>query len=372
MFLERLNAVYNNKVRATPAIELDQAIASRNHACITLQVLGINPSEHPALIEAFALTFYGLKTRTTHAQGLDACNTTRLKLKLRGMVNAEVLAQDSSLPQPTIGFEVEIPMIHATSFSKYKDLFDNLGFPDNKSNKGTQDDYYEVSTSPSASHQVQMQILNMLIGTELLPSVIGSTDPEKIRKYLADCLISLHINLGGPRRINKKQMETLDTTPNTAKIFPWMISAALSLAYTSPERLKHRKSSVDYRVDKSLIPTQRNGTDSLRIELRALEVRDRTVYQLIQDAQLLGLLYFAKASHDSSLIAITQYLAMNLNRIFADYGIKHDSLSSKDDSAVKASDTELGDKLRLLLKRTRQAANFYQKTQITAEKKFQN
>ncbi len=342
-------------VFAQPVMDVSKAACARDIAHEITKQLGCNTLHHPALVEAGSLAFYNLDTRFSTPTDIQ-----RAKNRMRRLGQAELAAKQTPL-LPTIGIEIEIPLIGHNHYD-YDNVFSNLGFPVNKDNQNPFVNYYEVSSSPSLSAKTQQHIINGLIRTELLPSLTTGKKPTDIRQYLSKCLISLHVNLGSPREISRNQMETLDDANVSPRLYPWMISAALGLAYTSPQRLKYRKNDDDLTLNKEFIATEQNDPRGMKIELRALEVRDQSVYELIQAAQILGMLYFSKASpEDKELAAIAKRFTKVLKTFFTKNQISDQTMQSKEVSSYCAQNPVLVNNLRNLIKRTRRAVATYQK-----------
>ncbi len=163
------------------------------------------------------------------------------------LTQKEALFADKNNPFPPIGVEVEVPrkVMKPENLPAYADFFDKIGMPRNKVNKHLDDltylsfSFWEFSPHPSYYAGTQSSIISELIKGRFIPSLLDSQNPEDIRRYLDDKLVSLHVNL----EINRQD----STDPE--EVFNYEIfSEMFALALTSPERLEFRRSKEHFQI----------------------------------------------------------------------------------------------------------------------------
>lgn len=222
--------------------------------------------------------------------------------RFRPLINAEKLAAVPANPLPTIGWEVEARNKSAPHFPQdntkptYEDFFKAMGWFNFNNNIKSfwETDVVEFSPLPSYTAEVSSRLLSELIKGGFVPSLRKSTDPSDIREYLGDKLISLHINLGVPKKSDKFGDE------EARERVSWKFSSIFALGYSSSDRLIHRFTShldsFKSGAGEGVIDTNKGTSNSGRVEIKALEVRDRSAYRLMWEIQNLGAAFFESYS----------------------------------------------------------------------------
>jgi hypothetical protein len=204
--------------------------------------------------------------------------------KFRSFIEAEQEAE-ASLFLPTIGVEVEVP----SKFDVNNELCratEALGIPKDA------DESWEFSTDFSYSAHTQSALIHELIRGGFIET---ENDGEKNgRKIRGSGDFSMHLNLGVYPEIRdrlRKDERLQSHYEHSADV----LVNALTYAFTSPDRLNKRKTSSRVETFKDSVPTKKKRTSyevkdatSNRLEIRSLEVRDKTVYRLLSESQLLG------------------------------------------------------------------------------------
>lgn len=268
-----------------------------------------------------------------------------LENQLSRLVRIERTASDSESPLPTIGIEVETPR---KPFEKqeapcYKEFFDAIGMPRNRTNVFPDETttYWEFSPEPSYSAEVQARILSELIKGGFIASLLFSQHPCDIREYLDDKLVSLHLNLGIPPflAVNSKQKREF-------RIF----STVLGVAFSSSERLRERQSSPFYRVKGSTV-FRNKAPSKKKLEITALEVRAQNTYRLLKTAQILAASMFTSCL-DPHLPIANHWETVKAD-FQGDYGMLKGRHLEKGEAADLAAQTNIGINLRHILDRQR-------------------
>jgi len=235
----------------------------------------------------------------------------------------ETNVSSTANPLPTIGLEIESPvLIHKQKDiqTEYAAFFDALNFPHNDANTGTFG-YFEISTSPSYHWGTQARTLTELIKGGFVPRCLNSDEPGDIRKYLSSRLISLHVNLGIPlvqAGEIEKNYGSVSGTADTDDVKLFAISLALS--YTSPLRLQARHCAETFEFKESE-NTPKTSSRHPRLELKALEVRDRNTYRAIAAAQYLGSsLFSALGTQQSDLTTVWSEAKRTMTKALAIQG----------------------------------------------------
>lgn len=205
--------------------------------------------------------------------------------RFQSYIEAEGEAE-KKLILPTIGIEIEIPgKFEKITTLQDHDFFDatqKLGIP------AGYDQIYEFATGYSYSAKTQSMLAHELIRG----GFIQTKTKEGKNQIDGKGDFSLHVNLGFPNKFVSSKLEAAAD----------VLTNALTYGFTSPERLKKRKTST--RVNFELAEAAQQSTDSKdnwkRLEIRSLEVRDETLYRLLSEAQLLGAALFSNFSTANS------------------------------------------------------------------------
>ena len=206
--------------------------------------------------------------------------------KFRSFIETEREAE-ASLFLPTIGVEVEVP----SKFDVNNELCratEELGIPKDS------DESWEFSTDFSYSAHTQSALVHELIRGGFIET--ENDKEENGKKIRGSGDFSMHVNIGiypeiqellykGDHQFRSKFENAADTLVN-----------ALTYGFTSPDRLDKRKTSsrLDISKDSESGKKKRSSREpnadlkTKRIEIRSLEVRDKTVYRLLSEAQLVG------------------------------------------------------------------------------------
>lgn len=249
------------------------------------------------------------------------------------LINDEVTMSDAKNPLPTIGFEVESPSKPFDSKGDtigYKFFFDAIGMPRNKVNAGEiVSTFWEFSPPPSYCAAVQRRILHELLEGGFIPSLRYSQKPEDIREYLDDKLVSLHLNLGIPNRI-ERELPNFGNDPDVL-----LFSSMFAYAFTSPLRLQHRSQQVFANI-KEADQTKKGGGQNKRLELKAFEVRSETTYRLMEEVQLLAAALFAyTGDYEEDLALAWRKVSEQAGKVYERYGVEANILK---DNKTKAAE----------------------------------
>lgn len=280
------------------------------------------------------------------SEGYNKDKSILLK-RLTNLVKEEIVSSDLTNPLPTIGIEIETPrkVVRKEKFYEYAEFFDEIGMPRNKINRITfGEDCWEFSPSPSYCASTQSRIIAELIKGRFIPSLLFSKDGNDVRELLDDRLVSLHINLGIPE--NTKMQYLLDKGAG----FP----AILSLAFSSPERLRNRNSRAFWDLKPSEETEKGKGGDLGRLEIKAVELRTENQYRLIKEAQLLGAAFFAfLIDKQTPLGKIWSDLITEVTPVFKQFGVSYwESLPvDKETAYLIMRDTDLNKRLRHVVDR---------------------
>lgn len=255
------------------------------------------PSHSLALNHAWKLATYNFQL--FHPQA-----TTRewdlfgYSLKRLGEIENE--AADLANPLPPIGWEVEN---HSLAFRNlksmdpndshymYRSFFGALGIPNIFNALNDQTTQVEIASYPAYSAAVASRLLAEFIKCGIIPSLRKSQEPNDIKAYLGSKLVSLHVSLGIPPHIHHKDpryQKTLDK--------PTLLSSSMALAFTSPLRMVNKSSQTlhSWKLGQGdMVDTTKTSIGVGRLELKALEVRDESVYRVMDYAQLMGAAFFA-------------------------------------------------------------------------------
>lgn len=328
-------------VSAPPVFNMSRARMAR------LMVRAVGLDGFQALNLALALSVYNLPAPILSKSDMDF-----IKRRHFTLIGDEIAAAHPSNHLPTIGFEVESPRkpYRLVNSRDYVDFFDAIGMPRNRVNKfddaggrNPPSAFWEFSPPPSYSASVQARILHELITGRFIPSLRYSQDPEQIKTLLDNKLVSLHLNLGVPS-IWMGDIVHLRGNED-AKI----LASMLALAYTSPVRLESRSQQVYVDV-KDADPTVKGGGVNRRLELKALEVRDESVYRLMIGSQPLGGAMFARlGGYDQSLAEVWDGVREDGQKVYNRYRFEPDMLKSKQTVAELVRRYNIGQELRRII-----------------------
>lgn len=192
-------------------------------------------------------------------------------------------------PLPTIGIELEVPKTEAT-----ESLVSVLEQLDIKNTiEGESGQLWEVNGVYSYGAKLQARMLQELAKSGFVPlekgnQPVSENNQNDLARYQIprSAPLSLHINLGLSFMADKRMLGKYSTEATE-------MSDILVLAYSSPERLETRKSIESITSDKSAEATIKNKPllgrrPRHRIELKAVEFKDASSYQLLFRSQLLG------------------------------------------------------------------------------------
>ncbi len=216
--------------------------------------------------------------------------------KFKNFIEEEKQAEESPY-LPTIGVEVEVP----SRFSVDNDVCEatkELGIPEGC------DEAWEFAPDFSYSAKTQSAIVHELIRGGFIET---ENDVERNgKKIRGSGDFSLHVNLG----VYPDVRENLNNTDRSVRAqyenSVDVLTNALTYAFTSPERLEKRKTNTRYNTWKESSPSKKKrpegytNSSSNRIEIRSLEVRDKTLYRMLVESQLLGEALLSNFSEDDS------------------------------------------------------------------------
>lgn len=265
--------------------------------------------ELKALRIALVLSYYNYLVSRDLSQKSD----TILGNRINNLINEEITASDPDNPLPTIGVEVETPrkIKRSLNFNQYCTFFDDIGMPRNEANLSSLEGlYWEFSPPPSYSASVQSRIVSELIKGGFIPSLSSSKNPADIIELLDRKLVSLHVNLGIPGDIKNNDLLFYEEVE--------LLAYALSLAFSSSERIANKASNEYFNTKKADKVKGRNIDE--RLEIKALEVRTESTYRLFKEAQLLGCAMFAYlSSTNMPLGGVWQRLLEEIKPIIKQY-----------------------------------------------------
>lgn len=201
---------------------------------------------------------------------------------------------------PTIGTEVEIPHSLPVRGNRLK-LFEasrKLGIP----KEGTSDEEWEFAVPYTYSAEAQNAYLHELIRGGYIET--EEVEGGKRIKAGGRGTFSLHLNIEIPSEITQKHPASREN----ASMDPFHLAVtrltfAFSSAFSSPERIKggeyvnplHWGNLAEWSKPK------RDGEEKMgdenkirRLEIRSLEVRDKTLYRLLHEAQTLSVALFSE------------------------------------------------------------------------------
>lgn len=308
----------------------------------------------------------------------------------RGMRHFERLAEDELRAEdspylPTIGTEVEVPekLPVRGNRSKLFQASQQLGIPNGW------DEAWEFVVPYTYNSRSQSALIHELIRGGFISTEPTSEGPRKI--YGAGDF-SLHVNIGIPEDLNALAerfhlFHTLPPHSTDPRIFPesvteenqrasWAfrvsvdtLTNAFTYAFTSPERLRKRKtrsrhSISDNATEKTKKPSRKiehlfdESDDILRLEVRSLEVRDKTLYRMLSEIQNISAALFSchrqeKDGGDEALGESWKTFQEKAWVILRQFGLQLDDLDKNPDASIAVLNrTPLQDEFRRLITAT--------------------
>lgn len=211
---------------------------------------------------------------------------------------------------PTIGIEIEIPREYLDK--RKADILDELGIP----NQSEIDDLWEANPEFTYSPWVQARMIQELAMMGALPL----ENIDRVKKVISEKGLSLHINLGPPCNFMERIIAPYADSA-------YALNDIMNYAFTSGERLKHRKTSQSLSVSKKARDSKKSrkkasSGDSTnvsleRLELRASEFRDYPSYRMLAEVQQLGAALFSFIKVRQNLP--TDNIEQELARIWSDF-----------------------------------------------------
>jgi hypothetical protein len=272
------------------------------------------------------------------------------------------------LPLPTIGWEVEIPRkpFKSSRAGMYALFFDFMGMPRNKNFNfvvpGENPNIYkpsglswEFSTIPSYSAAVANRTLSELIKGGFIPHLVGSSTAKDRQELLDDKLVSLHINLGIPSfMVNKLKQISLVSHEDAQ-----LLISSFEFAFTSPERFAGRAQTAIALLKSAETTLKSWGSESYRLELKALEVGNFTTFRLMEEIQLVSAATFIYISEqDSPLIPVWQKTRFELKKVFQKYELSPEMIVKKIEASEKVKNPDIQKELRQILTTASHHARF--------------
>ena len=307
-----------------------------------------------ALKLAVALSWYNY---VLSEDGLQSARQTQIKLS--NLITEEREASSPFNPLPTIGIEIESPnkplRMKPVLFDEYARFFDKIGMPRNKINKSFVEffdgdpSYWEFSPPPSFSARVQSTIISQLIRGNFVPHLQDSQDPDDIKKYLSNKLVSLHINLGIPPKVGLKYGYQLYSNRDL-NIFV----SSFAVGFTSPKRLECRQNKKSFFKIRVGTQTPKSLWSPGRIEVVSMEMRDQSAYRALRQIQLVAVALFAHLENPNSAFGrIWQEAELELFYLYTGTGYISETDELKDNNTVKqmARDKKVVDATRAILNR---------------------
>lgn len=297
---------------------------------------------------------------------------------------------------PTIGLEVEVPEKTYASHGmatvgKYVKPGEFYKISEKFGVKPSfEHSTWEWAVDYSHSARVQSLIVHELIQAGFIDTE-GSGGERKVKEGGE---WSMHVNLKVPDRLNYKDRPSLKKRLNDNSD---ILTNAFTYAFSSPERLKSRKSNSRYILGKSAQkikkqksldnavkneppedtawsvspPQPRDEIPEGRLEIRSLEVRDKTLYRLLVEIQRVASAMFAsqmpadeKSKADEELGEIWSVFSGKVYDII-DSKIKEAGWSSLYNDQVSVKDN--GGPLEFLDRFKDQASELVKKTWISTE-----
>ena len=238
----------------------------------------------PTAVEAAKLYLYNVISR--HPDVTDEELSKKVKYRLQSFSQVEKAAQAETNPLPTIGIELEIPY---SAIQGKVDLLKTLNIP----NYSEGDDLREVNPSFSYSARTQARIIQELAKMNAVPleRVKGK---QRVPNWSS---LSLHVNLGLPENIRSFNLTETEL---------YALSDTVTYAFSSPARLKSRKTDTSLNWNKSADRSKKTGNievpnaaEPLRLEIRATEFKDYPTFRMLIEVQRLGAMLNAHIKRSS-------------------------------------------------------------------------
>lgn len=329
---------FEPRVSFIPNLNPQDALKANKEAGVILEK-GPLPTYSNSLQLAAALSLYNFDHMRERVSRSDK-RTLRKRViaSIESLAEVEFAASQKGNILPTIGIEVEVPriplkLVEGIIIPAYATFFDTIGMPRNKINKDNlKTGGWEFSPRPSFSSQVQTRILSELIQGGFLPHLTQSHEQQQVQKYLDAALVSLHINLGIPSQLTphpslEKKTEAL--------------GIALAVAYSSPLRLRDRKSkSIEFAGvkggDNIPLNKDRQRYGNFRVELKAMEVLDSKTYRAMHTAQtLFGIFFQAQIEKEGIYGYLNNALQSDIAGIFEKYKYQYSLATNPQDKSYE-------------------------------------
>lgn len=283
----------------------------------------------------------------------------REEIKFKKVLEEEKSAKGNPY-LPTLGTEIEIPHYIPDDRLKLFKATEQLGI-----RKGG-DPYWEFAVPFTYGAGAQSKMIHELIRGEF----ISTTEEENGRKILyRGKEIPLHVNIGVPEGLKdsfRNKKEELKIFIDSVQI----LTNAFSYAFSSPERIhknewensffatredvekgrKHKKNSV------SLEGTVEEFNE--RLEIRSLEVRDETVYRLLEQIQKLSSALFCSFKEENDTVEfrlkeIWEHFELDTTELIRSHGLTLNALDTKTSKVADAiRETQIQSKMRELITKT--------------------
>ncbi len=294
------------------------------------------------------------------------------RVKIENIILSERKALENPY-LPTIGVEVELP--NRSEFEVNESLLNatrKLGLVDDPA-IFQEDVSWEFANDFSYSAKTQSLIVHELIEGDYI-----KTSFTKQRRYIAGAGdYSMHLNLGVPTELSEYLLNSFKESTdawNEYRFNSRLFTACLTYAFTSPERLEKRKTALmlGFGFDAEKTDKKPKNPDNLirrtdipsgRIEIRSLEVRDASLYRLLNEAQLLGAALFAETKPKEERDEIERALVTFWN-VFSNEAAKilkeheqqvRDIDSSRKESVSKIRNSSISKQMRELITKVSQA-----------------
>lgn len=336
------------RVTLLPTFDYEVSEAARSDT----DRLGIDRDLFPSVAVAAHLAYYNFRnSEYSH----DKNARRMLDMRLDQLCRDEQEALENP-HLPTVGFEIETPTLPFLNYrgmfsTDYRLFFNQIGIPRNHVNADSEleaghNTYWEFSPKPSFSAGVQSRVISELIQGRFIPSLVNSHKPDDIQIMLDPNFVSMHINIGVPDGIQAGDINS-DTDLT-------QLGIALALAYTSGERLEHRKQKQSkFASVKQGLPTPKNNKHApLLVELKAMEVKNAQTYHALLTAQLVFAAYFAShAASESELAGLGKNLSAEIEQYLFDNDYTPSPLAPTDETytIVRMAQSGAGRGMRKLL-----------------------
>lgn len=264
--------------------------------------------------------------------------------KFEKLAEEELKAEDDPY-LPTIGTEVEIPRSLPVYGNRLR-LFEaskKLGIP----KAGTPDEEWEFAVPYTYSAAAQNAYVHELIRGGYIETE-EVTDGKRI-KAGGKGTFPLHLNIEIPNEIIDRYPRDSDNLhKNPFDVSVTKLTQAFSIAFSSPERIEKKEYVYPViwgRGGDISKPKRENHSGNERnprkLELRSLEVRDKTLYRMLHEAQNLAAALFAHFRG-------TDEIELVLSKIWEQFDEKLSGLNVKYETTSFALDEDEKEQTRLL------------------------